>query len=166
MRLWPMLAFGALVGLAVVLLWPSPPTRAPAEPVRARPEQQAATVLRAWDDQRARAWAEGDTVALARLYVATAPAREVDVRMLRRWVARGVRVQGLAMQVLSLRVLDHADGWWRLRVTDRVASADLVAPGRETELIDPEKPPGAARTRVLELRETRGTWQMVSVKDA
>jgi len=163
-----MVAFGALVGLAVIVLWPSPSvsTRVPSVPAAVRPEREAAQVLRGWDQRRAAAWAAGDTGALARLYVDDARAGAADVRMLRRWVRHGLRVQGLSMQVLSLTVLARAPDSWRLRVTDRVAAADVVGPGAEGTLVDPEMPPGAARTRVLELREAEGTWQMVSVKDS
>ena len=162
-----MLAFGALVGLAVVVLWPTPPvsTKAPATAVAARPEREAAEVLRAWDERRSAAWASGDIHALSRLYADSAPAGQADVAMLRRWVARGLRVQGLTMQVLRLRVKARTPDTWRLQVTDRVAAADVVGPGAEGSLIEPEMPPGAARTRELVLRETEGTWQMVSVTD-
>lgn len=164
-----MLAFGALLGIAVVVLWPSSgsrPADPPAAPALTRPETQAARILRLWDSERAQAWALGDRRALRALYVDRAPAATSDVAMLDRWIDRGLRVQGLAMQVLRLDVIGRGDGWWRLRVTDRVSSADVVGPGMEGELVGPETPPGAARTRVLELREQDGTWRMASVTTA
>ncbi|MFT4263695.1 MAG: hypothetical protein QM572_09965 [Nocardioides sp.] len=162
-RLWPMLAFGAVLGLAVVVLWPAaqPDPEAPTAPAVVRPETQAAQILRLWDRRRAEAWAQGDAAALRALYADQAPAGDADVAMLDQWAARGLRVQGLSMQVTSLEVLDHGAGWWRLEVTDRVAEADYVGPGTEGAM-----EPGAARTRVLELREQDGTWRMQSVKPA
>ncbi|UDY25052.1 hypothetical protein [Nocardioides sp. Kera G14] len=163
-RMWPMLALGAVIGLGVVLLWPSPSSR-PAEvgqpPAVVRPERAAAQILRLWDRERSEAWAMGDAAALRNLYADGVSAGRADVTMLARWAARGLRVEGLSMQVLSLAVLDHGAGWWRLKVTDRVSGADVVGPGDETEM-----PPGAVRTRVLELREQDGTWRMQSVRPA
>lgn len=170
LKVWPMLAFGALLGLAVVLVWPGQerprPAVVPAAAADVRPQAQAAQVLRLWDRKRAQAWASGDRKALRALYVDGASAGAADVAMLQQWRSRGVRVQTMSIQVLALEVVEHRPGLWRLKVTDRIAEAEVVAPGVEGPLIGPETRPGAARTRVVELRESEGTWLVASVKDA
>ena len=88
------------------------------------PVVRAAAVLRAWDEQRARAWAEGDTDALRDLYVDGAGAS--DVRLLRRYAERGYRVEGMTTQLLAVDVLASTPVRWRLRVTDRLAGAVAV----------------------------------------
>ncbi len=122
----------------------------------------AAAVLHAWDRRRARAWAAADPHALAALYVPGSAAGRVDVALLRSYRSRGVRVVGLRMQVLSVRVLSRTPRRWRLRITDRLAGAVAVGAGRRLRL-----PRGAAATRLITLaRAGRERWRVADVRPA
>lgn len=119
---------------------------------------RAAAVLRAWDARRADAWAKGDVAALRELYVDGAGA--ADVRLLRRYGDRGLRVQALTMQLLAVEVLAHRPGRWHLRVTDRVVAGTLVDGRRRFRL-----PHDGAETRTIRLvREGREAWRVVEVR--
>lgn len=122
------------------------------------PVARAASVLRAWDGRRARAWAEGDISALRELYVDRAGV--ADVRLLRRYADRGLRVEGLTTQLLAVEVLGQGPGRWRLRVTDRVAAG--VAVGARGRL---RLPRDQADTRLIVLvRGADGTWRVAEVR--
>lgn len=123
------------------------------------PERQdavsfARAVLRRWDAARASAWRAGDTDALAALYTPGSVAGRRDVAMLRRWNGRGVRVTGMTVQVLALRVLRRDEQRLVLRVTDRLVGARA---GRVT------LPRDQPTTRRVELRRSQGTWRVASV---
>jgi hypothetical protein len=115
-------------------------------------------VLRTWDRARAAAYATGSVRSLRALYLAGAG--EADVRMLRSYLRRGYRVEGLRMQLLAVDVLRHRPGAWSLRVTDRVAAAAAVGYGERVAL-----PRDRASTRTIELRRDRsGAWRVARVR--
>lgn len=118
---------------------------------------RAAGVLRAWDERRAEAWAEGDPRALRELYVDRAGA--ADVRLLRRYTDRGYRVEGLTTQLLAVDVLEHAPDRWRVRVTDRVTSAVAVRGEDRVRL-----PRDRADTHVVTLVRANGTWRVSRIR--
>ncbi|HET7431683.1 MAG TPA: hypothetical protein VFJ89_09270 [Nocardioides sp.] len=118
----------------------------------------ALAVLRAWDAARSRAWAEGDAAALSALYVPGSAAGRADRRLLGAYAARGLRVEGLVMQVLAVRVVRAEPDRWVLRVTDRVASATAV--GRGTRIALPRDEPS---TWMVVLRHVGGRWRVGSV---
>jgi hypothetical protein len=136
-------------------------------PVPAR--LRASDVLRSWDDARSAAFASGDVAALRGLYVPGSAAGTADVRMLRAYLGRGLRVEGMRMQVLSLDVLSRDGGRLRLRVTDRLADG-AVAVGAGTGVRLPADavplPADAASTRVVELvRADDRSWRVASVRE-
>ena len=119
---------------------------------------RAARVLRGWDRARAAAYAAGSVRSLRVLYVDGAG--RADVRLLRSYVRRGYRVEDLRMQLLTVRVLQHRPGLWRLRVTDRLAGAAAVGYGERVAL-----PRDRASTRTVVLRrDRRGDWRVVLVR--
>jgi len=156
----------AVVGLTLLLGG----CRDAAAPVhRPRPEVAAATtsprtapasaVLGAWDRARARAFAAGDVAALRSLYVDGSEAGTSDVRLLRDYLRRGLRVEGMRMQLLEVEVLDRSPDRLRARVTDRLAEAVVVGPGLRRRL-----PRDRASTRVVELRRGSGErWRVLEV---
>ena len=164
----PILVVGLLVGVFVVVAWPSAP---PGEPAahRGRPPQgagatarieaQAAGALRDWDRRRAAAWASGDAEALAALYVPGASAGGADVVMLAAWTARGLAVDDLTTQLLAVHVRAHGPTRWVLRVRDRVTGAVAAGVGRAEQL-----PAGATSERDVVLRLVRGAWLVASVR--
>ena len=112
-----------------------------------------AQVLADWDARRAQAWERGDAAALARLYVAGSRAGEADVRLLRRYAARGLRVTGLQTQVVDLEVLGRDDRRLHLVVTDRVVGGVAVGADADVPL-----PVGRPSTRHVVLLRRGGTW--------
>jgi ribosomal protein L31E len=121
----------------------------------------AVDVLHDWDRARARAFALGDTVALRRLYTTGSRAGTADVRILRQYVRRGLRVEGMRMQLLAVDVLEQGSDRIQLRVTDRLADG-AVAVDATSRLPLPDD---VASTRVVELvrRDRSGPWQVASV---
>lgn len=123
-------------------------------------ERPALRVLHRWDARRARAYASGDAATLRSLYLPGSQAAAADVRVLRAYAARGLRVRGIRMQVLEVRVLAHRPGLWRLRVTDRLHHAVAVGPdGRRVAL-----PHADASTHDIVLRRDRGVWRVAAVR--
>lgn len=121
----------------------------------------ASDVLRDWDRARAAAYAHGDVAALRRLYLGRSAAGRADARLLRRYLARGLRVEGMRTQLLELCVLDHGPRRLRLRVVERLVGAEAVH--RRTGLRQP-LPHAAADERVVELRRTPdGAWRVAGV---
>jgi len=123
----------------------------------------ASDVLRRWDRARARAFAEGDVEALQSLYVAGSAAGTSDVRLLKAYLRRGLRVEGMRMQLLTLEVLREEPTRLRLLVTDRLTGAVAVGHGSRTHL-----PEDKASTRVVELRRSRpgAEWRVARVSSS
>lgn len=127
--------------------------------VRAAPTRsRASAVLHRWDRGRAEAFAAGDLAALRRLYVPGSAAGTADARTLRAYLERGLRVEGMRMQLLAVEVLEERPGRIRLRVTDRLTGAVAVGPRGRVRL-----PSDAASTRVVELVRRDAGWQVASV---
>jgi hypothetical protein len=127
------------------------------------PEVGAAAVLHAWDDRRASAWAAGEPAALRRLYVAGSPAGSADVAMLRSWRRRGLRVEGLRMQLLDLEVRRASPARLDLVVTDRLSGAVGVGVGPGVRVALP-RDHATTRRVVLVLVGTR--WRVAQASAA
>lgn len=123
-----------------------------------RPEVEAAGVLASWDADRAAAWSAGDVRRLRSLYTTGSAAGDHDVAMLRRWLDRGLVVDGLRTQVLALRVVRRSVDRWVLTVTDRVV--DGVARGGTSQRL----PADAPTTRTVTLRLDGDRWLVSSVR--
>src|SRR5262249_43574837 len=120
----------------------------------------ASAVLRRWDDRRAAAWSRADVAGLGRLYAAGSRAGRRDVRDLRRWRSRGLRVVDLRQQVAVLRVLKHTPDRLILRVTDRTVDAVAVQGHRRTAL-----PTSVWARHLVRLRRSHGRWLVDEVRD-
>lgn len=139
---------------------PEPGVDAETSPAVPRNRRAAAlTVLRAWDVRRAAAWAAGDEAALAALYTAGSSAGRRDRAMLRRYVARGLRVRGMRMQVLAGEVRARTADRIVLVVTDRLAHAIAVGPRVRAEL-----PRDRVSRRTVVLRRIVGEWRVAQVR--
>ena len=161
-QLRTVLVLGVVGALAAVGLLQAGIGREPAPtaiPASAPARSQVLDVLHGWDDARSRAWATGDVAALRRLYVAGSAAGRADARLLRRYLARGLVVRRLRMQVFAVHVMRRDDGILRVRVTDRLAGGVAVA-GRHRLRLPVDRP--TARTVVL--RRVAGEWRVASVR--
>ena len=120
----------------------------------------AAERLRAWDAQRSAAYAVGSVRMLRDLYVTGSRAGSADLRLLRAWTQRGLRVEGLRTQVFGLRVVSQRPDRLVVRVTDRLVAGEAVGASARTPL-----PRDQADTRVLTLRRgSDGAWRMAAVR--
>jgi hypothetical protein len=160
--------------LVVVVARPDPPPRprltSPVSSPSASPSSSpsasrpagsaAAAVLAAWDERRSAAWAEGDAGALARLYADGSGAGAADVRLLRDYTRRGLRVRGMATQVLALRVAARSPGRLELVVTDRVVGAEAVGSGVPVSL-----PVDRPSTRRVVLVRAGVRWVVEEARD-
>lgn len=99
-------------------------------------------------------------MALASLYVDGAGAGAADVRLLRDYLRRGLRVEGLTTQVLALRVVGRSADRLELVVTDRVVGAQAVGAGAPVAL-----PVGRPSTRRVVLVRDDGSWVVVTARD-
>src|SRR4051794_36554683 len=115
-------------------------------------------VLRAWDAERADAWARGDPRQLSRLYAPGSTAGRRDRGMLRAWTARGLVIRDLHTQLLAVREVSRSSSTWTLRVTDRLSGGVAVGPGVRRRL-----PVDAATTRTVVLRRLDGRWLVEAV---
>ncbi|WP_436701915.1 hypothetical protein [Nocardioides sp. BYT-33-1] len=120
-------------------------------------------VLRDWDRARSRAWAEADPAALRRLYAPGSAAGRRDVAMLRAWLRRGLRVEGLAMQVLAVELRRRTDDRIVLVVTDRVADGSVIRAGPGESATLPRDRP---TTRRLAFVRSGARWLLASAQAA
>lgn len=118
----------------------------------------AVAVLRDWDAARSRAWAEGDTESLGRLYVEESHTGRRDVEMLRQYVRRGLVVEGLTTQVLEVKEVRRGDELLVLDVTDRVSGGTVVGAAVRRSL-----PSDTMSRREVEMRRRGDVWQVVEV---
>lgn len=121
----------------------------------------APALLRVWDARRAAAWASGDRAGLEALYVPGSAAGRRDLAMLTGYLRRGLRVEGMATQVLALRVVRRTSHRLVLLVTDRVVGATVADAVRRIAL-----PRDAATTRRSVLQRLDGHWLVAQVHPA
>lgn len=124
-----------------------------------RPEVAASAVLHEWDARRASAWAAEDPAALRALYPPGSALGRSDVRALRAWSARGLRVEGLQVQLLRIGVRRAGPDRLELLVTDRLAGAVAVGDGSRRPLRR-----GEVSTRVLVLVRAAGDWRLAQAR--
>lgn len=122
-------------------------------------EAQALAIVRHWDQARAGAWARADPGELRQLYLPASRTGRRDVAMLRAWQARGLRVQGLRMQVLATRLHVLTADRLVLVVVDRVATGWVVANGTRVRL-----PRDQATSRTISMRRVAGSWLVAEVR--
>jgi hypothetical protein len=157
-----LLVVGGLASTGDAAPAPERPPQDRSAAAKARPAatqgRPAVEVLRGWDEARAAAYASGSVASLRELYAGGAAAS--DVRLLRSYLRRGYRVEGMRMQLLAVTVLAHRPGRWLLRVTDRLVGAVAVGYGVRVEL-----PRDRASTRTVRLaRGADGRWRVVAVR--
>jgi len=116
-------------------------------------------VLGGLDVARAEALADGNLTDLRSLY-AQSNAAAPDVRLLKRYAARGLRVVGAGMVRGQCRVVARTSSRVELDVTERLAPAWAVSTAGEIIRLPRDEP---SRRRVV-LAGGRGDWQIASVR--
>lgn len=111
------------------------------------------------DVARAEALADGNLTDLRSLY-AQRNAAAPDVRLLKRYAARGLRVVGAGMVRGQCRVVARTASRVELDVTERLAPAWAVSTAGETIRLPRDEP---SRRRVV-LAGGRGDWRIASVR--
>jgi hypothetical protein len=136
---------------------------APAAPPRTRMvaadqhTERALRILRDWDSQRTAAWAAGDLAGLARLYLPGSAAGAADVGWLQQYVDRGLVVDRIRMQLLSVELTQWSARRFTLVVTDRLAVAEAVDAGGGRHPL----PRDQATTSSVTLARDGDRWRVV-----
>ena len=117
-------------------------------------------MLARWERARSVAWARGSPGELRRLYLPESSAGQRDVRLLRRYADRGLRVEGLRTQVLAWSVVARQPDRLVLRVTDRLVGGVAVRANGSTRARLPVDRP---TERLLTLVRREGRWLMTRV---
>lgn len=116
---------------------------------------QPVDILRGWDERRATAYAEGDLRALDALYIRGSRSGARDHRMLRQYVDRGLRIDGLRTQLLRAQVIEHDRRRLVVIVTDRLLPATAVGDDTRADL-----PAGNVQTRQVTLKASAEGWRV------
>ena len=112
------------------------------------------------DIARAEALANGNVTDLRSVY-ADAAAAAPDVRLLKRYAARGLRVVGAGMVRGQCRVVARSAFRVELDVTERLAQAWAVAPTGESTRLPRDE---ASRHRVVLTGDDAERWRIASVR--
>ena len=98
------------------------------------------TVLAHLDAVRERAWRQGSTAALDRVYAEGSPEHVWDRRNLRAYLARGLRVEGVSLTVRRLTIVEaHADRV-RLRVVDELGPVEATTADGRARTLPKDRP--------------------------
>lgn len=115
------------------------------------------------DRARASAYARGEPAVLRSVYVAGSRALATDTATLRRYLADGLRVRDMRLEVSGVSVVRHSARTAVLVVTDRLAGYDVVdAVGR---VVRHEPGRGPVRWRIT-LRDVEGRWLIADSRRA
>ena len=153
---------GLVSGVAVVALALRGSEPGPAATEARSAEPYAVRVLRAWDVRRSLAYARGDLVTLAELYVAGSRTGAADRAVLRGYRDRGLRVTGMRTQVLAARVLRESGRRLVLLVTDVLVDAVAGDRGRARWALPHDRP----STRRVVLVHEDGAWRVAEAYPA
>jgi hypothetical protein len=119
-------------------------------------------VLNRLDDQRATAFARGDPHLLEAVYAARSAALDADRATLAAYRSRGLRLIGVRMQVLALRVVSTSQRRVVLHVVDRLDRVSAVD-GAGLRTVLPADRPSAHR---MVLAQRAGGWRVAAVGPA
>jgi hypothetical protein len=136
---------------------------APARETSARetsaPAPDWSAILARLDQRRERAYAASDATRLREVYVRRSPVLRHDLSMLRAYRDRGVRLDGVRLRVLDVRLVDRAGPYARLRIVDRLDRATAYTSQGTVRL-----PRDRATARVVVLRAGAGGWRIAAVR--
>jgi hypothetical protein len=166
-RSWARVVVALVAGLVLCSAAGTVAGRDDAPPVSATPTARAAppeswsAVLRALDQRRSLAFADGDATALREVAVAGSDADRADSRVLRALAARGVTARGMRMEVVVATVEASSASGARLTVVDRRSAYDLV--DRAGRVVHRVAARGDA-VWTVELRRVDDEWRVARVR--
>jgi hypothetical protein len=125
------------------------------------PDRHWSRVLARLDDRRALAFARADRGLLDKVYLPGSGLRDRDARTIDAYARRGLRVVGLHMTILALRVEIRTPSTTVLSVIDRISRARAVnSTGRSRQL-----PRDRATVHVMTLRRVPTGWRIAEISD-
>lgn len=130
-------------------------------PARSHPQRRWYVVLARLDARRERAWRRGSTALLAQVYVAGSAELALDSAHLRAYLARGLRVEGVSLDVRRLRVVDAHEGMVRLRVVDELGPVRATTADGRTRRLPTDLP----TAHIVELRR-QDRWRISRITAA
>lgn len=138
---------------------PAPVVDVGAFAVAPAPPTRWAGVLSRLDDRRARAYQRADPRLLRRVYVTGSTLLRRDRRMLHAYDERHVRLSGVRLELLRVRLLERHRAQVRLRVVDRLARPTAHTVAGATVL-----PQDLPTRRTVVLRRSFGEWRIAAVR--
>jgi hypothetical protein len=137
------------------------PANLVATPAWAAPDQRWSGVLARLDDRRTLAFSRADPGLLDRIYLPGSGLGARDARVIEAYSRRDLRVVGLRMTVLALRVEDQTATTAVLSVVDRISRARAVnSAGRSHAL-----PRDRATAHRVTLRRVSAGWRIARIND-
>jgi hypothetical protein len=125
------------------------------------PNQHWARVLGRLDDRRALAFSRADPGLLDKVYLTGSGLRGRDARTIDAYARRGLRIEGLHMTILALRLEVRTASTAVLSVVDRISRARAVnSAGRSRAL-----PRDRATAHRVTLRRVPTGWRMAAISD-
>jgi hypothetical protein len=126
------------------------------------PDPQWSRVLARLDDRRASAFSHGDSGLLDKVYLPGSRLRVRDAGTIDAYARRGLRVVGLHMTILALRVVVRTASTLVLTVVDRISWAARAVNGAGRSRPLPRD--GATAHRVT-LRRVSAGWRIARIND-
>lgn len=127
-------------------------------PIEPRPESWR-EVLGRLDAVRERAWMDGSPRLLRLVYVDGSKLLSEDRSMLRAYLRRGLRVDGVELLLHRVRVVERGRGCVRLATVDELAAATADADGVHLALPDDQP-----TRHLVVLRREHGRWQVAAAQ--
>jgi len=160
-------AFGA--GQSILSAGPAPATAANEPPVSiaaarawaGSPDQDWSGVLARLDHRRALAFSRADPGLLDKVYLPGSGLRARDARVIEAYARRDLRVVGLRITILALRVEDQTRSTAVLSVVDRISRARAINNAGRSRMLPQDR---ATAHRVI-LRRMPGGWRIVAISD-
>ena len=125
------------------------------------PDQDWSGVLARLDHRRALAFSRADPGLLDKVYLPGSGLRARDARVIEAYARRDLRVVGLRMTILALRVEDQTRSTAVLSVVDRISRARAVSDAGRSRRLPRDR---ATAHRVI-LRRMPGGWRIVAISD-
>ncbi|MDQ3484104.1 MAG: hypothetical protein M3445_01610 [Actinomycetota bacterium] len=115
-------------------------------------------VLARLDAIRERAWRSGSAGLLTQVYAAGSPELELDQANLRAYLDRGLRVDGVSLDVRRLTVVDRHRHRVRLRIVDQLGPLEATTSDGRARSLPRDRP----TCHLIDLRHD-GNWRVARI---